>query len=776
MTDAADNSHTRQDEPFDSALGSDLGNEQTQIISERVAERVKWDACYSQYTVSDDATSRVSDEALAEQLARLLPDGARVLEVGCGAGGQSLALARLRRFDINLMDFSEPAMKCAEAAFHRENMTARFIRDDAFALRPPEYDLVFNAGSLEHYSPEQQVAFLRGMASRSRRYVLVLVPNNRCYWYWIWRVHHASRGQWQYGKETPLSDLSGLFHAVGLTLLGEAFLGEIWTEKFITSLPDMGERLRGEILTVHRSPIVLPEQKAYLYAALGSVEPTAELPAGTVFHYGARKTTGGEPQWQAAQADLLAARQDGERLREEVLPAWQEDCRRLEERNRGLKAELDALRASRMVQGVTLINRTLGRLRDTLNAKGVAGWVKSCARMPGDRWRLRANLRRAMDDGTHRPVVLYPPLIDWDMPLVQRPHHVALGLAREGFVYCHMQPEHLGFRVVWRQPAQDLPCFVTSFHRDVRRILDAWKGPKIVLYYATDLSLTREKLRHDMAAGYLLCLEYVDDVSPDVQGIASTEMLDALDFAFRTPEIAVVCTATRLYERASRYRIENVRLVTNGVEYEHFATPVPEARVPAEMRRILSRGGPVIGYFGAIAKWMDVELLKRIVTSRPHFQVVLIGLDYDRSLEQWGLHRFDNLHVLPPVAYTDLPGYASRFDVSIIPFLINDVTKATSPIKLFEYMALGHPIVTTAMPECLKYKSVLIGHTHEEFLRRLDEALSLRKDPIYGALLREEALANTWAAKAGAIADLLRENLLRVSGGSLPRRVEFSQP
>ena len=102
-----------------------------------------------------------------------------------------------------------------------------------------------------------------------------------------------------------------------------------------------------------------------------------------------------------------------------------------------------------------------------------------------------------------------------------------------------------------------------------------------------------------------------------------------------------------------------------------------------------------------------------------------------------------------------MQNYASRIDVLTIPFLINDITKATSPVKLFEYMALNKPIVTTDMDECRKYESVLIGHDHDEFLAQLDRALELRSDPQYLELLDREALANTWKEKAKCILDEL---------------------
>lgn len=112
---------------------------------------------------------------------------------------------------------------------------------------------------------------------------------------------------------------------------------------------------------------------------------------------------------------------------------------------------------------------------------------------------------------------------------------------------------------------------------------------------------------------------------------------------------------------------------------------------------------------------------------------------------------------MDPVDYKILPQYAYCFDVGIIPFRINEITEAVSPIRLFEYMALGRPIVTTNMAECRKYKSVLIGENHDDFIKKIDEALILRKDITYLDLLRKEAMENTWESKVQSISKLLVE-------------------
>ncbi|URW89325.1 hypothetical protein M5E84_02605 [[Ruminococcus] torques] len=112
-------------------------------------------------------------------------------------------------------------------------------------------------------------------------------------------------------------------------------------------------------------------------------------------------------------------------------------------------------------------------------------------------------------------------------------------------------------------------------------------------------------------------------------------------------------------------------------------------------------------------------------------------------------------------------------DVLTIPFLINDITKATSPVKLFEYMALNKPIVTTDMDECRKYESVLIGHDHKEFLEQLDKAILLKTDETYKALLDKEALENTWEEKARTILEQLKNMNKYIVRNSLNMQIKI---
>lgn len=235
-------------------------------------ERKKWDHYFAKLHQEAEAENvqQFRDEFVGI-VDGLLPDGGLILEAGCGAGEQSLALAQSGKFELALMDFSTQAVDLARQSFAQAGVQARFVVQDVFEPGGPEFDLVFNAGVLEHYTFDEQVALLRGMASRSRNYVLVMVPNFLNYWYWVWRIQKSSQGLWPFGKEIPALALGSVFEAAGLQYQGSAYLGTGWTESFITGIDGLSEELQQVLLEVHRSGLLPENQTGYLLAGLGSV-------------------------------------------------------------------------------------------------------------------------------------------------------------------------------------------------------------------------------------------------------------------------------------------------------------------------------------------------------------------------------------------------------------------------------------------------------------------------------------------------------------------------
>ena len=107
------------------------------------------------------------------------------------------------------------------------------------------------------------------------------------------------------------------------------------------------------------------------------------------------------------------------------------------------------------------------------------------------------------------------------------------------------------------------------------------------------------------------------------------------------------------------------------------------------------------------------------------------------------------------VEYKTLPYVANCFTAATIPFVINDITLSTSPLKLFEYMAMGKPVVTTPMPECMKYPEVRIGADVQSYVQGLDEAVAQADDDEARRALVRIAEENSWQEKAREIAELI---------------------
>jgi 2-polyprenyl-3-methyl-5-hydroxy-6-metoxy-1,4-benzoquinol methylase len=251
------------------SAGQLSGNEQSPELS----EKEKWDAYYADLPdVEEDSDTRRFNLEFVQAVSDLLPLGGRTLEAGCGAGWQSLALARTKRFQASLLDFSPHSLAYASRLFAREGVETQLIEADLAKPGPAEYDLVFSAGVLEHYSVEDQIALVRAMKSRAKRYVLVLVPNRRCYWYWLWRFHRSVHNAWKWGKEVPVDSLAHVMHAAGLEVVGDRYFGAAWAESFISEFFPQSPSLRDELLEIHRSLVIPNDQKAYLVGSLGAVD------------------------------------------------------------------------------------------------------------------------------------------------------------------------------------------------------------------------------------------------------------------------------------------------------------------------------------------------------------------------------------------------------------------------------------------------------------------------------------------------------------------------
>ena len=163
-----------------------------------------------------------------------------------------------------------------------------------------------------------------------------------------------------------------------------------------------------------------------------------------------------------------------------------------------------------------------------------------------------------------------------------------------------------------------------------------------------------------------------------------------------------VATADKLYKEAkSNNKKTRIVQISNGAECDKF---VPESVTEDQVyRQWLKEDMLHVGYYGALAAWVDYDLLKRLADNEK-IQLILIGIEHDDSLKKSGLLDYKN------VKYFGKKNLMSHWQdmynflgcMHYPDFLINDITKATSPVKLFEYMAMEKPVVSTALPGMFK--------------------------------------------------------------------------
>jgi teichuronic acid biosynthesis glycosyltransferase TuaH len=353
-----------------------------------------------------------------------------------------------------------------------------------------------------------------------------------------------------------------------------------------------------------------------------------------------------------------------------------------------------------------------------------------------------------------KEIIIFRPVVDWNIPLLQRPQHIAKNLAEQGFLYFYCTPNVYDSVNGFVELSNG--CYLT----DKFQLLMKIDHRKIIHIYAADTQCTWDFIEDNLTARNVILYEYIDEIHKDISGReVCPSLLDRHNKVMRSKEIICIASADKLYRDVEIYRNKNLFLVTNGVDVDHFSIAKIRENIPKEIKSIIDSKKPVIGYFGALAKWVDYELIIKLAKERPNYEILLIGWNYDRSIEKYPMANYPNIKVLGPINYKVLPQYACWFSVSIIPFRINDVTKSTSPVKLFEYMALGHPIVTSDMPECRKYRASLVAKSHDDFIRKVDLALMKREDSGYLDFLRKDSKSNSWVKKSQDISRILNRAL-----------------
>lgn len=212
----------------------------------------------------------------------------------------------------------------------------------------------------------------------------------------------------------------------------------------------------------------------------------------------------------------------------------------------------------------------------------------------------------------------------------------------------------------------------------------------------------------------------------------------------------VVTPSELLYRKVSK-QTGNLIQIKNATEFKHFNNPVRNGLLDH-----LS-SAPIVGYYGAISSWFDAELISFCAINRPEINFVLIGSTFGAELEC--IKGLSNVHLIGEISYSKLPGYLAYFDVCIIPFKLLPLTLATNPVKFYEYLSAGKPVVSVNLPELIPYSMYCYLATNPaDFLAQIDSALIQKEDDQLISRRIQLAKDNSWNMR---VAQLLNHELLK---------------
>jgi glycosyltransferase involved in cell wall biosynthesis len=209
----------------------------------------------------------------------------------------------------------------------------------------------------------------------------------------------------------------------------------------------------------------------------------------------------------------------------------------------------------------------------------------------------------------------------------------------------------------------------------------------------------------------------------------------------------VLATAQDLYDHAKLIN-KNTFLVRNGCDFEMFSNLKKNGSLDGLTDK------PIIGYFGAIRTWLDSKTLESVIKKNRDKYFIFIGSVDTNSVRN--LYKYKNVYFLGEVSHNDLPGYLAYFNVCTIPYVLTDLLLSTNPVKFYEYIASGKPVISSNLPELKQYSDMCyLYNSADEFDSFITRALGEADRKLQEKRIKT-AKENSWDSRVSEIIKILK--------------------
>jgi glycosyltransferase involved in cell wall biosynthesis len=235
------------------------------------------------------------------------------------------------------------------------------------------------------------------------------------------------------------------------------------------------------------------------------------------------------------------------------------------------------------------------------------------------------------------------------------------------------------------------------------------------------------------------------------KGMINPEVVDRMEADLASGASYVFCTAKGLYDTLKQYN-ENISLIPNGADYELFSRAFGGDEENIDLNK------PVFGFIGMLQECIEYDYMEALVRQFPHGELIIVGRPLP-GVDLSPLEKYPNVHFKGLLPQEELPGIIRSFNVCLNLFKEGNLSKDVSPLKLYEYLATGKPIVSTGEPlQVLDYAGVIyIAENKEDFVLKCKEALE-EKDPEKRRKRMEYGKACSWDNRVGQMEKILIEH------------------